>query len=113
MLEIRKRDRAGRVLALPNQTPGLLAQVGLTRAAVDYEIWVITVDGRQYSGTQAANVILKELGGLGAFFSRFYSIPPLGWIENRLYRWIADHRSQISNWWGAVPECEQPGIECE
>jgi predicted DCC family thiol-disulfide oxidoreductase YuxK len=113
VLEIRKRDRAGRVLALPNQTPGLLQQVGLTRIEVDYEVWVIDSAGKKYHGALAANLILQHLGGFWRLVSHLYSIQPFSWLEDRAYRWVAEHRSLLSRWWGAVPECEQPGITCE
>lgn len=101
------------MLALPNQTPGLIEQYGLTRAEVEREVWAIDPSGRQYPAVEAANRILKELNSPWPTLAALVSIPPIRWIEDRLYRWVAANRSALSRWWGAVPECERPGVECD
>ena len=113
MLWIRQRDVAGRVLALPNQTPGLKEKYGLTRAQVDRAVWAIDLDGKKFAGAAAANRIFRELGGGWARLGALYLFPPLGWIEDRVYDWVAAHRGQLARWWSAPPECEQPGTNCE
>lgn len=113
MLEIIKRDKAGRVLALPNQTPGVLQAVGLTRAQVDFELWAIDARGVKYGGAQAANLAWYELGGVWRLLSYFYTIQPFKWIEDRVYRWIAEHRPFMSRLFSSVPECEKPDVKCE
>jgi len=101
------------VLALPNQTPGLLQKYSLTRAEVDLEVWAIETSGRKYCAVEAVNRILKELSGPWPILAALSSIPVFRWLEDRLYRWVAADRSALSRWWGAVPECEQPGVECD
>lgn len=113
MLWIRRRDVAGRVLALPNQTPGLKEKYGLTRAQVDREVWVIDSDGHQLAGAAATNRILRALGGGWALMSALYLFPPMRWIEDRIYEWVAAHRGQLARWWSAPPECEQSQANCE
>jgi predicted DCC family thiol-disulfide oxidoreductase YuxK len=104
---------AGRVLALPNQTPGLKEQYGLTREQVDDAVWAIETEGRKFAGAAASNRIWQELGGVWLWLSWLYRVPFLCWLEDRAYAWIAAHRGQLARWWSAVPECEQPGVKCE
>jgi predicted DCC family thiol-disulfide oxidoreductase YuxK len=104
---------AGRVLALPNQTPGLKEKYGLTRAEVDGAVWVVDGAGQKWRGAAATNRILRELGGVWAVVSALYRFPPLRWIEDRVYEWVAAHRGQLARWWSATLECEQPHANCD
>ena len=40
-----------------------------------------------------------------------YQVWPVRWLEDRGYRWIANHRPLFTSL-GDVPECEQPGAHC-
>jgi predicted DCC family thiol-disulfide oxidoreductase YuxK len=102
---VRERDKAGRVLALPNQTPDLIDRYGLTRADVDWELWAIDPEGRRYSGAAAVNRTLEALGGVWRKLGAIYRVRPLRWIEDKAYRWVANHRPLMSILWGASPEC--------
>jgi predicted DCC family thiol-disulfide oxidoreductase YuxK len=95
------------VLALSNQTPGLIEQYGLTRAEVDREVWAIDRAGRKWGGAAAINRVLEELGGKWALLAKAYRLAPLRWLEDRVYRWVAAHRAWISRWWGAEPEWKE------
>src|SRR5689334_14887437 len=107
------RDKASRVLALPNQTPQLIEQYGLTRADADREVWAVDAAGRKFAGAAAFNRVLRELGGGWAALGTLYRFAPLRWLEDLVYRWIATHRSLLSRLWSTTPECEQEGVECE
>jgi len=104
---------AGRVLALPNQTPKLIEQYGLTRAEVDQEVWVIDPDGHRWAGASAVNRVWRELGGVWRIAGRLYFFPPLQWVEDSVYRWVAEHRGLMAKVWSTTPECERSGVECE
>ena len=104
---MRARDKAGRVLALPNQVPDLIEQYGLTRAEVDRDAWAIDLAGRKWAGAAAVNRTLEELGGAWKRLALSYRFAPMRWIEDRLYRWVADHRSMLSRWWGTEPEWKE------
>jgi len=103
---VRARDEAGRVLALPNQTPGLIERYGLSRAAVDREVWTIDANGAKLGGAAAINRMLAELGGAWPWLSRALRLAPLFWLEDRAYRWVAAHRHRLARW-GIAPELEK------
>lgn len=109
---MRQRDAAGRVLALPNQTPGLIEHYGLTRADVDRTAWSIDRVGRKYEGAAAINRLAQEFGGRWQLGMVLYRIPPLRWAEDAAYRWLADNRGRFARW-GVTPECEQPESGCQ
>jgi predicted DCC family thiol-disulfide oxidoreductase YuxK len=95
------------VLALPNQVPDLIGQYGLSRAQVDWEVWAVAQDGTRWSGAAAVNRTLQELGGVWAWAAIIYRLALFRWIEDRVYRWVAEHRTWLSNWFGAPPEWEE------
>jgi predicted DCC family thiol-disulfide oxidoreductase YuxK len=101
---LRRRDRAGRVLALHNRTPGLLERLGLTRAQVDESVWVVEPGGAQFGGAAAANRALAELGGGWPLVARAYRLPPVRALEELLYRWVARHRPRMARFWADPPE---------
>ena len=109
---VRACDSAGRVLALPNQTPGLSSRLGLARADVDRALWAITPDGRRYAGAAAVNRTLSELGGAWPLLARLYGMPGLRWCEDRFYDWFARNRGRFARW-GVTPACDQPDVPCE
>lgn len=96
------------MLAIPNQTPGLVERYGLTRTDVDRELWVIDSTGRKYAGVRAVNRVLRELGDGWALLSALYTVRPVRWIEDRLYRSVAEHRLLLSRLWGTKPPFDGP-----
>ncbi len=109
---MRERDRAGRVLALPNQSRGLIDAHGLTRTQVDREVWTVDEAGGRLSGPQAVNRVLRELGGGWPLTGRALGLPPLSWLWALAYRWVARNRSRLARW-GDRPACDEPGADCE
>jgi predicted DCC family thiol-disulfide oxidoreductase YuxK len=108
----KSHDSAGRIRALPNQTPGLTAALGLTRADVDRAAWAFTRDGGRFSGAAAINRTLAALEcrpwGL---LVRLYGVPGLGWWEERCYTWFAHHRGRFARW-GERPACAAAAARC-
>jgi predicted DCC family thiol-disulfide oxidoreductase YuxK len=100
------------VLALPNQTPGLLAALGLSREQADAELWVIDAAGRRFSGAEAVNRGLLELPGW-AWLAQLSRAPAVAWLQRRAYRWASQHRSLLSRIYSTTPACERPGAHCE
>ncbi len=109
---MRRRDAAGRVLVLPNQTPGVLDRYGLTRADVDRAAWSIDRQGKKHEGAAALNRVVGEFGGPWRLALLLYRVPPVKWAEDLAYRWLAAHRGRFARW-GVTPECEQPGVRCD
>jgi predicted DCC family thiol-disulfide oxidoreductase YuxK len=108
----KSRDHAGRVRALPNQTPGLTVVLGLTRADVDRAAWAFTRDGGRLSGAAAINRTLAALGSRPwSQLARLYDVPGLGWWEERCYAWVAHHRGRFARW-GERPACAAPAARC-
>ena len=103
---VQTRDKAGRIQALPNQTPGLIERYGLTRVQVDREVWVVDVEGRVLGGAAAVNRVFEALGGLWWWLGRILRLPPLFWCEERAYHWVAAHRHLFGRW-GVAPVCER------
>jgi predicted DCC family thiol-disulfide oxidoreductase YuxK len=105
---IRRRDRAGRVLAVPNQKPGALQRYGVTREEADRAAWTIEPDGRRLEGAAAVNRALAEVGGLPSALALLYRLPPIAAIQEAAYRWFAPRRSRFARL-GVTPECDEPG----
>lgn len=105
------RAPASRVLVLPNQSPGVGDAVGLTRRQLDGAAWAVEPNGRLFAGAAAINRVLLALGFPWAALARLFQIPPARWLEERLYDWVAGHRSWLSRFWSARPACESEACE--
>ena len=110
---MRARDHAGRVLAIPNQAPGVLGHYGLSRAEADRSAWAVTENGQRMAGAAAIACVLAALGGQYAALASALELAPVAWAADPVYRWIAVNRAALSRIWGAVPECARPGARCE
>jgi predicted DCC family thiol-disulfide oxidoreductase YuxK len=108
---VRRRDRAGRVLAIPNQQRGALARYGISREDADRSAWTIEADGTRSQGAAAMNRVLREMGGGWSVLARAYRRRPVAAAEESAYRWFATNRSRF-NRFGVSPECDQPDSQC-
>jgi predicted DCC family thiol-disulfide oxidoreductase YuxK len=108
---IRRWDSAGRIRVMPNQAPGILAPLGLTRAEVDRSAWAVEPGGRHLAGAAALNRVLEELGGGWRLLAAPYRVPFLAAAEEAVYRRLAGNRERLA-WLGVTPECERPGVAC-
>ena len=107
---VRRRDRAGRVLAIANQTRGVLARYRVTREEADRAVW--TIDGEaRLEGAAAVNRVWRELGGGWSAVARLYRLRPMRILEEAVYGWFARNRSSF-NRFGVRPECEDAGADC-
>jgi predicted DCC family thiol-disulfide oxidoreductase YuxK len=108
---VRRRDRAGRVRAIANQTKGAPAQYGVTREEADRAAW--TIDGEaRLEGAAAVNRVWRELGGGWAALARAHRLRLVAIVEEAVYRWFARNRSSFHRL-GVRPECDEPGSDCE
>jgi predicted DCC family thiol-disulfide oxidoreductase YuxK len=92
---VERHDRGGRVSARPNQEPGLIESLGLTRAEVDRASWAVDRGGRRFEGAAGISRILRELGGGWRVLGSLYLLPPIGWLEDQYYKRVARRR----RWW--------------
>src|SRR5579864_5209683 len=108
---VRRRDRAGRVLAVANQERGMLARYGITRQEADRAAW--TIDGEtRLEGAAAVNRMWRAMGGGWAALAVAYRLRPVATFEEAVYRWFARHRSSFDRF-GVSPACDEPGSDCE
>lgn len=108
---VQARDLAGRVLALPNQFPGLIERLGLTRSQVNESVWGIPRRGQYRSGAAAVARVLHELGGPWRRVATLYRVRPLALVAEAFYRLFARHRGRFSRW-GVTPACGRPNVRC-
>ena len=94
------------MLVVPNQTTGLLAQLGLTRADADRGALAVDRRGRVFRGAAAGNRCLLALGPPWSSLGGLYWIAPIGRAEDRVYRWIAGNRSWLSALTRTAPELD-------
>ena len=109
---VRRRDRAGRVLAIANQKPGVLAHYGITREDADRAAWVIGPDGVWSEGAAAVNCLWRELGGGWSVLAWVYRLRPVAAVEEAIYQWFARNRSSFHRF-GVRPECDEAGSDCD
>ena len=92
---VERRDARGRITARPNQEPGLIESVGLSRAEVDRSVWAVEMGGRRYEAAGAVNRVLVELGGGWAALGWLYRVPGIRQVQDAYYRRVARRRA----WW--------------
>src|SRR5258706_10119913 len=107
---VRRRDRAGRVLAIANQKRGVLARYGITREEADRAAWTIDRDGR-LERAAAVNRVWRELGGGWSAIAALYTFRPVALLEDSAYRLFAGNRSRFQRF-GVKPECDEPESDC-
>ena len=109
---VRRRDRAGRVLAIANQKPRMLERNRVTRDEADRAAWTIDAAGRRLEGAAAINRVLADLGGIWPSVAKLYRFGLVAGAEEAFYRWFARHRSRFHRF-GVTPECDEPGADCD
>jgi len=92
---VERHDRDGRVTARPNQEPGLIESLGMSRGEVDRASWAVESGGGRFEGAAGINRVLRELGGGWRLVGSLYLVPPIAWIEDRYYGRVARRR----RWW--------------
>ena len=108
---VRRRDRAGRVLVIANQKPGVLDRYGISREEADRAAWTIDRGGKRLGGAAAVNRALGVLGGPWRVVGAAYRLPVVGGAEEAFYRWFASRRSRFKRF-GVTPECDDPSTGC-
>jgi predicted DCC family thiol-disulfide oxidoreductase YuxK len=99
---VAERAPAGRVSALPNQQPGLIERLGLTRQDVDDFVWVVEPSGSRFRGAAAVSRVLRELGGAWRALGWAAGLPGAALV----YALVASLRGRLSAVWGDPPPCQ-------
>jgi predicted DCC family thiol-disulfide oxidoreductase YuxK len=107
---VRRRDRAGRVLVIPNQKSGALETYRISRSEADRTAWAVDGAGRRWAGAAAINRTMRELGGYPSWLAAAYGLRPVAAAEDALYRWFVPRRSRFHRL-GVRPECEDGGCD--
>jgi predicted DCC family thiol-disulfide oxidoreductase YuxK len=89
---VERHDRGGRISVRPNQEPGLIESLGLSRDEVERASWVVEPGGRKFEGAAGISRVLRELGGGWSVLGSLYMVPPLAWVEDRYYGRVARRR---------------------
>lgn len=85
-------DRRGRVQFLALDSPGALAALGITQQQAQATAWVMRGTER-LRGAGAVNAVLDALVSAHfRGFSAIYRVPGIRFLEDRAYRWVAEHR---------------------
>lgn len=113
---LRRRDRRGRIDLHPSQRPGVLERFGLTEAEAAEAAWAFdggterprAGEGARYRGAAAVNRALDAALGVRVFLP-VYRVPPIRWAQDRVYRWVAEHRHRLR---GTTPWCTRHPEDC-
>jgi predicted DCC family thiol-disulfide oxidoreductase YuxK len=109
---VRRRDRAGRVLVIPNQRRGALDRYGITREEAGRAAWAVDRAGRRWEGAGAVNRVLTRIGGGWSALAAPYRLAPVAALEEALYGWFARNRAGFHRF-GVRPECDEAEADCE
>lgn len=88
---------------MPNQQPGLIDRLGLTRRDVDRFVWAVEPSGRRFRGAPAIGRVLRELGGGWSALGWAAALPGAGLV----YALVARLRGRLSAVWGETPPCRE------
>lgn len=97
-------DGWGRLDLVPLQAPGVLAELGISRQQAERALHVVTPDGEVHVAGDALRVILSELPWLWPA-AWLWRLPGFGWLVERLYHLVGEHRYQLSGWLGLGAGC--------
>lgn len=116
-----RRDRRGRIRLHPYQRPGVLERFGLSAAEAEQAAWAFVAapdrGGADTNGEDAAAglrgaaaVSLALDAAYGTrIFRRVYGLPLIRQMQDRAYRWVAEHRHRLR---GVTPWCTAHPEDC-
>jgi predicted DCC family thiol-disulfide oxidoreductase YuxK len=84
-----------RVVYVPLQEPGVLARLGIPLSDALRAVQLVDSDGRHYAGAEAVFRTLERAPGRHVLL-RFLRLPPLVWLAELVYRFIARRRASAS-----------------
>jgi predicted DCC family thiol-disulfide oxidoreductase YuxK len=90
------------------QSPDTAERLGIAPDTLLASIRWLDESGAIYHGAEAANAAFSAAVGTRIPL-RIYRIPGIRFIEDVVYRWVADHRYKFP---GATPYCETHPAAC-
>ena len=92
---------------LPLQTPWVAEKIGASAAFAPQELALLTPNGQLLNGIDAYLFIAEKIWWARPL-ARIARIRPIYNLLHRTYRWIADHRQQISATCRLHPDLPRP-----
>ncbi|HKF77974.1 MAG TPA: DCC1-like thiol-disulfide oxidoreductase family protein [Candidatus Dormibacteraeota bacterium] len=96
-----EQSPAGRLSALPSQTPGLLERYGIAEEEADRWVWAVAPSGRRWHGAAAVARALDAMGGGWRGLALLARLPGAGLV----YAAVARTRGRLGAAWGDPPPC--------
>lgn len=81
-----------------------LEALGLTAHDCSQALHAVKPDGSVAVGAAAVAAALGAARAPWPLVARVMRIPGIRWLAERIYRWVANHRSTISGWIEKVPK---------
>jgi predicted DCC family thiol-disulfide oxidoreductase YuxK len=103
-----RRDRTGKLRTEPIQAAGSADRLGIAESHLSDMAWWLDESGAVYGGAEALNAALSVALGTRLPL-RIYRIPGIRFIQNSVYRWVANHRYRFL---GTTPYCESHPVAC-
>lgn len=97
-----RHDRSGRFHVVPYQQAPSPPMDDSLRAACQQAVQVLRADGTRVSGGRAVLFVLEQLGYR---WVRWLAVPPMIYVVEWGYQWVARHRG----WFGGRRRCERRG----
>lgn len=87
-------EARGTIQVVPNNQANL-SGLGLSLLETKISVWWIDSECRQ-QGHQAIAHALKELGGVWRCVGKVLATPPMSWLGEVVYRWVAANRHRFT-----------------
>ena len=103
-----EHNRAGDLEIAPLQSPGVAERLGIPCDRLLEAMRWLDSSGAVYTGAEAWAAAWSAALGTRLPL-RFYRIPGIRFIQNAVYRWVANHRYRFR---GTTPYCESHPVAC-
>jgi predicted DCC family thiol-disulfide oxidoreductase YuxK len=103
-----EHDRTGNLETAPLQSPGVAERLGIPDDRLLEAMRWLDGSGAVYTGAEAWAAAWSVALGTRLPL-RFYRIPGIRFIQNAVYRWVANHRYRFR---GTTPYCESHPVAC-
>jgi predicted DCC family thiol-disulfide oxidoreductase YuxK len=103
-----EHDRTGNVETAPLQSPGVAERLGIPDDRLMEAMRWLDASGAVYTGAEAWAAAWSVALGTRLPL-RFYRIRAIRFMQNVVYRWVANHRYRFR---GTTPYCESHPVAC-